>query len=130
MALLRAGRKCPEFHCLSYSSSDETLKKFNSANRDTDLIISSQLIKGFEHYLIIDVAGFYNNWSRSSSKLIKVFPNLFLDMIFVLEKIFKDRHHCDQLMSLSDDEISPMTSSSLSTMLGESYSTSLIFPGY
>lgn len=119
LAMLRAGRKCPGFHCSSYSSPDEMLKKLNSADRDRDLVVFHTYLNGFEHPLIIDITGYYTVWSRSSSKLVKIFPNFVLDMLFVYEKMLKNDHNCDQMMSLPEEQLPQNTPSSLSTMIGK-----------
>ena len=127
LAMLRAGRKCPGFHCYGYSSPDELLKKLNSADRDRDLVVYERYLYGFEHPLIIDITGYYNVWSRSSSKLIKIFPNFFLDMLFVYEKMMKNEHNCDQMMSLPEEQLPQITPSSLSTMIGKTLFCSSYF---
>ena len=118
LALLRAGRRSPKFLCNGYSSPDE-VKMLSSTGIDTDLIVSSQLIKGFEHSVIIDMEGYHSTYSRSTSKLIKVFPNLFLDVLFVYKKLLKNKHNCNHMKSLSVNVWSQMTKFSLSTMLGK-----------
>ena len=95
------------------------LKKLNSADRDRDLVVFWSYLNGFEHPLIIDLTGYYDVWSRSSSKLIKIFPNFFLDMLFVYEKMMKNEHNCDQMMSLPEEQLPQITPSSLSTMIGK-----------
>jgi hypothetical protein len=91
------------------------LKKLNSADRDRDLVVFWRYLTGFEHPFIIDIPGFYNVWSRSSSKLIKISPNFF----FVFEKMMKNEHNCDQMMSLPEEQLPQITPSSLSTMIGK-----------
>ena len=121
MALLRAGRKCPGFHCIDYSSPEAVLKKLKSDDRDRDLVVSFGFMNGSENSLIVDTTGYYNIWSRSSSKLIKVFPNLFLDMLLIYERVLKNYHNCDELMALPEEHLlSKMTNFSILTMLGES----------
>ena len=117
--MLKAGRKSPEFHCLSYSSSEEALKKWISGDRDRDLVVSFSFVNGYEHSVIIDTTVTHDVSSRCSSKLIKLNPNTFLDMLLVNEKVLKHTDHkCDEVMSLSEEQLGNINLS-LSDLLGE-----------
>ena len=117
--MLKAGRKSPEFHCLSYSSSEEALKKWISGDRDRDLVVSFSFVNGYEHSVIIDTTVTHDVSSRCSSKLIKLYPNTFLDMLLVNEKVLKHTDHkCDEVMSLSEEQLGNINLS-LSDLLGE-----------
>ena len=109
LAMLKAGRKSPEFHCLSYSSSEEALKKWISGDRDRDLVLSRAFMNGYEHSVIIDTTATFDGVeSRCSSKLIKMYPNTFC---FCVET------HCE-VMSLSEEQLGNINLS-LSDLLGE-----------
>ena len=118
-AMLKAGRKIPEFHCLDHSSSEEALKKWISGDRKKDLVISYEFVKGYEHPVIIDTTTFGDVSSRCSSKLITLYPNTFLDMLLIYEKVLKSSDHkCDEVMSLFEHNLENINFN-LSHLLGE-----------
>ena len=118
-AMQKAGRKLPYIHSLSYSSPEDDLKKWISGERDRDLILSWDLIKGFEHSVIIDTLATHNVSSRCSSKLIKLSPNIFLDLLLVCEKVLRKNYHkCNEAIHLSKDQLNKINFS-LQDLLGE-----------
>ena len=48
------------------------MKEWISGKKEQDLVVSFELMKGFEDPLIIDLAGYIVVSSRSSSKVVKV----------------------------------------------------------
>ena len=73
IAIELAGRPSPIYHCVDYSSHCiEKVKEWISGKKKQDLVVSFELMKGFEDPLIIDLAGHPVVSSRSSSKLVKV----------------------------------------------------------
>ena len=57
------------------------------------LVVSFELMRGIEHPSIIDTTNTHEISSRTSSKLVKIFPNWFLDMTAVAEQLLKDDQH-------------------------------------
>ena len=120
LSLLKAGRKLVGFHCLGHSSPEETLKKCSSGNGYRDLVVSYALVKGSQNPSIINTTKHLSVLSRSSSKLINLYPNTFLDMMVVYEKVLKNNHKCDELLSLLFGEhLAETINFSLSDLLGE-----------
>ena len=68
-----AGRPSPIYYCVDYSSHCiEKVKEWISGKKEQDLVVSLELMKGFEDPLIIDLSGYTVVSSRSSSKIVKV----------------------------------------------------------
>ena len=68
-----AGRPSPIYYCVDYSNHCiEKVKEWISGKKEQDLVVSFELMKGFEDPLIIDLAGYIVVSSRSSSKVVKV----------------------------------------------------------
>ena len=75
---------------------------------------SLDLLRGSEHPFIIDATITNEISSRASSKLIKINPNTFLDMLFVFYKLLSGDHSCQDIMSReSRPKIAPYSISSL-----------------
>ena len=74
IAIELAGRPSPIYYCVDYSSHCiEKVKEWISGKKEQDLVVSFELMKGFEDPLIIDLAGSRSrSSSRSSSKVVKV----------------------------------------------------------
>jgi hypothetical protein len=93
IALARLGIKTL-FHTIYYSSPEEWIKEFMSGLREGEiLVVSFELMRGIEHPFIIDTTITRDISSRTSSKLVKIFPNWFLDMTAVAEQLLKDDQH-------------------------------------
>ena len=68
-----AGRQSPIYYCVDYSSHCiQKVKEWISGKKEQDLVVSLELMKGFEDPLLIDLAGKLVVSSRSSSKVVKV----------------------------------------------------------
>ena len=100
-------------------SSEDALKKWINGDRVRDLVVSAELVKGYEHSIVIDTKATFDLWSRCSSKLINLYQNNLLDMLHVYQNILKSTdHNCDEMMALSEDYVDMIDSSPLD-MLGE-----------
>ena len=84
VALENVGRPCPKFHCIDFTNGEQEVKEWISGNRQQDLVVSKELIKGFEHDLIVDLTGGFNEiFSRASAQIIQLCPNPLLDMLSI-----------------------------------------------
>ena len=117
-----AGRDSADVYLLDY----ETETKVSSgSDRKKDLVASLELLKGSEHPFIIDTTNSSDISSRASSKLIKIYPNLFLDMLFVFHKLLSGDHSCQDIMSReSRPKIAPY---SFSSLIGKSLHIKVMF---
>ena len=118
VALEKLGEKAL-YHCLQYSSPEESVKKFMSGSKEDGkiLVTSKNLIKGYEHPIIIDTSKYFNISSRTSSKLVRISSNLFLDQIVIYEQLLKDgKHHCQNMM---EREVRPKPDLDISTFIGK-----------
>ena len=110
-----AGRDSADVYLLEYET--ETKVTLGS-DRKKDLVSSLELLKGSEHPFIIDTTNTNEISSRASSKLIKIYPNIFLDMLFVFYKLLSGDHSCQDIMSReSRPKIAPY---SISSLIGKS----------
>ena len=119
LAMLKAGKELTEFHCIGHSSPEERLKKLITVDRNRDLVLSYALKNGYEHNVIFDLTRTHDVSSRSSAKLVKLYPNTLLDMMVVYERLLKNEgHNCDEMMALTVEDLANI-SFSLSDWLGE-----------
>merc|ERR1712051_898048 len=118
-----AGRDSADVYLLDY----ETKTKVSPGNdRKNDLVASFELLKGSEHPFIIDTTNTNEISSRASSKLIKIYPCIFLDMLFVFYKLLSGDHSCQDIMSReSRPKIAPYSISSLIDEMLGNFSVSL-----
>ena len=116
-----AGRDSADVYLLDY----ETKTKVSPGDdRKNDLVASFELLKGSEHPFIIDTTNSSDISSRASSKLIKINPNTFLDMLFVFYKLLSGDHSCQDIMSReSRPKIAPY---SISSLIGKSLHINLV----
>ena len=112
VGLQLAERESPDFYIVT---DNKEAKVSLGTDMNKDLVASGQLFKGYEHPIIIDATQTSEISSRSSSQLIKIFPNLFFDMLFVFDKLLKHgEHSCKDVMSReSRPKIAPYNFSSL-----------------
>ena len=99
-ALAKLGKKAV-YHCLHYSSPEQSVKDFMSGLKKGEILVTStELIRGSEHPIIIDTANTYEISSRTSSKLVKIYSNQFLDQMVIYEQLLKDdkQHQCQEMM--------------------------------
>ena len=117
VALARLGMKTL-FHCVHYSSPEQCIKEFMSGLREGEiLVVSFELMRGIEHPSIIDTTNTHEISSRTSSKLVKIFPNWFLDMTAVAEQLLKDDQH--QCQAIMERESRPEIDLSIASLIGE-----------
>ena len=127
LAMLKAGKELTEFHCIGHSSPEERLKKLITVDRNRDLVLSVSFYQGYEHNVIFDFTGTHAVSSRSSAKLVKLYPNTLLDMMVVYERLLKNEgHNCDEMMALTVEDLANI-SFSLSDWLGEFFISLLHF---
>ena len=117
-----AGRDSADVYLLDY----ETKTKVSPGDdRKNDLMASIELLRGYEHPFIIDTTNIIAISSRASSKLMKIKPNLFLDMLFVFYKLLSGDHSCQDIMSReSRPKIAPY---SFSSLIGKSLHIKVMF---
>ena len=100
-ALAKLGKNAV-YHCLHYSSPEQSVKDFMSGSKEAGeiLVTSRELIRGYEHPIIIDTTNTYDISSRTSSKLVKIYSNQFLDQMVIYEQLLKDdkQHQCQEMM--------------------------------
>ena len=99
VALAKMGKKAL-YHCIHYSSPEQWVKEFMSGQREGEiLVVSFELMRGHEHPIIMDTTNYPNIFSRTSSKLVKIYSNKFLDMMAVSEQLLSDdQHQCQTMM--------------------------------
>ena len=116
VALAKLGKKAL-YHCLHYSSPEQWVKEFLSGQREGEILVASfELMRGIEHPFIIDTTNDYTIFSRTSSKLVRIISNMFLDMMAVTEQLLKDeRHQCQAMM---ERESRPQIDLSISSSIG------------
>ena len=81
------------------------------------LVVSFELMRGIEHPFIIDTTNTYGIFSRTSSKLVKIFSNWFLDMIAVSEQLLNDEQH--QCQTIMERESRAQIDLSITSLIGE-----------
>merc|ERR1711862_1022446 len=87
------------YHSIYYSSPEEDIKQFMSGLRGGEiLVVSFEMIRGFEYPIIIDIAGYIEIASRTSSKLVKIYFNKFLEILSFTDFLAEENHHCQKLM--------------------------------
>jgi hypothetical protein len=100
-----------------------------SGKKEQDLVVSFELMRGFEDSLIIDLAGYVVNCmvsSRSSSKFVSVFSErLLIAMIEINESLLKHEHECQTMLSRHNR---PKIVSDIESIIGELKSFFLTFP--
>jgi len=116
-ALAKLGKKAV-YHCLHYSSPEQSVKDFMSGLKEGKILVTStELIKGSEHPIIIDTSNSYEIYSRTSSKLVRIISNQFLDQMVIYEQLLKDgQHQCQEMM---ERESRPNIDLEISTLIGE-----------
>ena len=78
---------------------------------------SCELMRGTEHPFIIDTTNTYGIFSRTSSKLVQIFSNRFLDMIAISEQLLNnDQHQCQTIM---ERESRAQIDLSITSLIGE-----------
>ena len=117
VALSLLGKKVL-YHCIDYSSPEELIKAFISGMGEWEIIVVSfELMRGFEHHIIIDTTLTTSMSSRTSSKLLKMFTNQFLDMMMVSEQLLKEgQHECQNMMNR---ELRPQVIPNVLPLMGE-----------
>ena len=115
-ALAKLGKNAV-YHCLHYSSPEQSVKDFMSGLKEGEILVTStELIKGSEHPIIIDMVKGHDISSRTSSKIVKIYSNWFLDRIVIYEELLKDHdHQCQELM---ERKSWPQINLEISTMIG------------
>ena len=98
LAMEAIGRPPPIYHCVHHSDEEEIIKDWINGRRLQDLVTSSRLVRGFEHDLIINIAGFSDISSRTSCQLFRIFCNPFLEMSTVLTNFLVLLHDCKTVM--------------------------------
>ena len=94
------GRPAPIFHCLNFSSSEEQIKNWINGERHSDLVVSQELVNGFEDQIVISInGGDVSSLSRSASKYEKIDINNFLNMISIFNHTLgqKEEHDCEAI---------------------------------
>ena len=125
-ALAKLGKKAL-YHCIHYSSPEQWVKDFMSGQREGEILVAScELMRGTEHPFIIDTTNTYGIFSRTSSKLVQIFSNRFLDMIAVSEQLLNDdKHQCQTIM---ERESRAQIDLSITSLIGEFFN--VCFPMY
>ena len=122
-ALAKLGKKAV-YHCLHYSSPEQSVKDFMSGSKKGEILVTSkELIRGSEHPIIIDTANTYEISSRTSSKLVKIYSNQFLDQMVIYEQLLKEgqhkrKHKCQEMM---ERKSRPNIDLEISSVIGESF---------
>ena len=117
-ALALLGKKAV-YHTIYHSSFEQLVKDFISGSSEESeiLITSFELIKGFEHPIIIDTTDAYEISSRTSSKLVKIYSNWFLNQMVIYEQLLKDvQHQCHRFM---ERDLRPQIDLKFSSLIGD-----------
>ena len=81
------------------------------------LVTSYELIRGYEHPIIIDTTHTYEIFSRASSKLVRIISNQHLNQMVIYEQLLKDgQHKCQEII---ERESRPNIDLEISTLIGE-----------
>ena len=84
IALEKINRPQPLFYCNFFSSDKKEIIKWISGQRNQDLVISYNLVKGFENDIIIDTTGSTAMCSRTTAQVIQISSKILLNNICVL----------------------------------------------
>ena len=116
-ALESAGRPPPLFHTTKNSSPINELIDWVNGIRQQDLVVSLELMKGFENDCIIDLEGFLEVASRASNKFVRVSTSKFLNKMCILNKLMVEEHDCTQILN-RDSTLRPSFSLNMSSLIG------------
>ena len=98
VAMQANDRPPPIYHCTHYTHGEDEVKAWISGQRNQDLVVSYELIRGFENDIILDTTATFEVMSRCSAQLISLHTNSFLDLMCVNEGILKGTHECQDIM--------------------------------
>ena len=124
VAMQAIGRPPPTYHCIHYTSGQDDVKAWISGQRNQDMVVSYELIRGFENDFILDITNSLEIISRCSAQLIKVVANPFLDLMCVHEGILKGDHECQDMMTR---ELRPSLTPSIDDLIGEASMSLKVF---
>ena len=93
------GRPPPLFYLIDHSNSeDEIIKWITGEERKQDLVVSYQVLSGFENDIMIDLAFNAEMTSRTSALMIRVQFNFILHCVGINESILSEDHCCQKIM--------------------------------
>ena len=117
IALAKLGKKVL-YYCINFSSSEQSVKEFLSGQREGEiLVVSFELMRGIEYPIIIDTLANHDISSRSSSKLVRIHPNNFFDIMNLYEQLLKEEQHiCKEITAR---ESRPDYELSIASFVGE-----------
>ena len=124
VAMQAIGRPPPTYHCIHYTSGQDIVKAWISGQRNQDLVVSFELIRGFENDYILDTTSSTEITSRCSAQLIRVYANPFMDLMCVHEGILKESHECQAMMTR---ELRPSLTPSINDLIGEASMSLKVF---
>ena len=124
VAMQAIGRPPPTYHCIHYTSGQDIVKAWLSGQRNQDIVVSIELIRGFENDIIMDTTCFSEITSRCSAQLIQVVANPFMDLMCVHEGILKESHECQAMMTR---ESRPSLTPSINDLIGETSMSLKVF---
>ena len=116
------GQCKPLYYTNFWSDDVERIKAWISGKRDQILVVSYDLIRGFEHEYIIDTGMSNEMASRSSAYLVEMGAYLILSVINIHEKLRIIPHQCATIM---DWNSRPQFNLNISSMIGNLFSESI-----
>ena len=115
-ALEKSGRNEPLYYTNNHSSSEEKIRKWISGeDRTTDIVVSFNLIAGFENDFIIDLTNSAEIQTRCSGQLIRILSNPVIEGLILNEDVFTKDHSCQEIMERGKR---PKISTNISDLIG------------
>ena len=121
VALHSIGRQNTKIHTLAYSHDVGEITKWMSdpIKRQGDLVVSIDLVAGFEQAVVMDLTGgLPSALSRTLANAIRITSNTILNQQWVIENILRPGHDCSTIMDWnpSRDKIPSDVTSFLGTI--------------